>query len=654
MEKSNDTMNYFLQDNTDELEGIIQNEPRKNKYETVKYHKMNQFPYFLVGKVVSKFEIDGVNKYLNGVGILVGPSIVLTVAHNLCHITQNGQILQTKKVMFYPSANGDYMLYDFVKSIRTYVPEGYISALKSENRDEQLNNDWGLIYLSQSIGDSITSLLDIEKRPELKVENNSHLYAFFTNLQSLKLDNLINQTQSEKIAIVGYTEFREKYKNNSAYKFYNNFTKNTKVTEKEEKQTELKIMQKNQYFNEIVGESENDKNKIKMNDDVPEGLITNSRYCLQKINSSDSKTSVNGLDYIILGEEDKNKEFNVNDAEKQIMSESKGKLIPPKENEMRAIKYKISTYKGQSGSPIFLRYKRISSSKKGDYVYQFIGLHSKRGPSIGQTFNESAPTENLVCSELPNFPMIRDITKEVLSKDNLTKENSGTSITIKECDAKTQTKKQNEILLLNGVCDFNMAVSLVGDISSSVINQATLLQDIPQEIDEKNKSDFIYTKLLINDKVKFEGLFKKNVPISVLFSFASQIFSVPKVYLLLKDIGNFLGYSILNFNYDQDKKIGEIMEDPENCNSLSFEVILNIKKYGEVLAKNILEKFLETNDIEEKNMKKDIKKYLKGLFHLIFKEINQFESIPLTYGKLFKKIRKMIFTRLELNDQAKN
>ena len=96
------------------------------------------------------------------------------------------------------------------------------------------------------------------------------------------------------------------------------------------------------------------------------------------------------------------------------------------------------------------------------------------------------------------------------------------------------------------------------------------------------------------------------------------------------------------------------MEDPENCNSLSFEVILNIKKYGEVLAKNILEKFLETNDIKEKNMKKDIKKYLKGLFHLIFKEINQFESIPLTYGKLFKKIRKMIFTRLELNDQAKN
>ena len=35
----------FLQDNCDELEGIILNEPQKNKYETVKYHKMNQYQY---------------------------------------------------------------------------------------------------------------------------------------------------------------------------------------------------------------------------------------------------------------------------------------------------------------------------------------------------------------------------------------------------------------------------------------------------------------------------------------------------------------------------------------------------------------------------------------------------------------------------------
>ena len=40
---SQDSKNYedFLNDNCGDLEGIIQKEPQKNKYETVGYHKMN-------------------------------------------------------------------------------------------------------------------------------------------------------------------------------------------------------------------------------------------------------------------------------------------------------------------------------------------------------------------------------------------------------------------------------------------------------------------------------------------------------------------------------------------------------------------------------------------------------------------------------------
>ena len=53
----------LLKYNCDGLEGIIQKEPQKNKYETVGYHKMNQFPYYLIGIVLSKFEIDGINKF---------------------------------------------------------------------------------------------------------------------------------------------------------------------------------------------------------------------------------------------------------------------------------------------------------------------------------------------------------------------------------------------------------------------------------------------------------------------------------------------------------------------------------------------------------------------------------------------------------------
>ena len=62
---------------------------------------MNQFLYYLIGKVVSKFEIDGINKFLNEVRILIEPNIVLTVVHNLCHLNQNCKNLYTKKVIIF-------------------------------------------------------------------------------------------------------------------------------------------------------------------------------------------------------------------------------------------------------------------------------------------------------------------------------------------------------------------------------------------------------------------------------------------------------------------------------------------------------------------------------------------------------------------------
>ena len=34
----------------------------------------------------------------------------------------------------------------------------------------------------------------------------------------------------------------------------------------------------------------------------------------------------------------------------------------------------------ESVFPIFLRYKRIYNITKGEYVYQFLGLHSSRDP----------------------------------------------------------------------------------------------------------------------------------------------------------------------------------------------------------------------------------------------------------------------------------
>jgi len=149
--------NHDVDERFDDLEGIIGNEPVKNKYETVKFHKLNIFPYFLIGKVQSKFEINGNERYLNGVGILIGPDILLTVAHNLIAAHDN-EIIEAKRIYFFPAANGDFSAFESVKSVRTYVPDDYINAIKDNDRVNQINNDWGLVYLSSNIGLDITTL----------------------------------------------------------------------------------------------------------------------------------------------------------------------------------------------------------------------------------------------------------------------------------------------------------------------------------------------------------------------------------------------------------------------------------------------------------------------------------------------------------------
>ena len=44
---------------------------------------MDLFPNCLVGRIITKFLIGKTTKYQYGVAILIGPRIVLTVAHNL-------------------------------------------------------------------------------------------------------------------------------------------------------------------------------------------------------------------------------------------------------------------------------------------------------------------------------------------------------------------------------------------------------------------------------------------------------------------------------------------------------------------------------------------------------------------------------------------
>ena len=61
-----------------------------------------------------------------------------------------------------------------------------------------------------------------------------------------------------------------------------------------------------------------------------------------------------------------------------------------------------------------------------------------------------------------------------------------------------------------------------------------------------------------------------------------------------------------------------------------------------------LDDFIKEKGVVEAEVKQSRKKYIKDLFGRIFKEIEALTEYPVTYGKLFKKIRKKILLRLEL------
>ena len=66
-------------------EGIIINEPPGNEYPKIDINRLDRFPYFLIGQIRSTFHPPFSPKtQKQGVGILIGPNIVLTAGHVLC------------------------------------------------------------------------------------------------------------------------------------------------------------------------------------------------------------------------------------------------------------------------------------------------------------------------------------------------------------------------------------------------------------------------------------------------------------------------------------------------------------------------------------------------------------------------------------------
>ena len=86
---------------------------------------------------------------------------------------------------------------------------------------------------------------------------------------------------NSEISIIGHTEFKDKYKNNSKYKFLNDFIK------KSEKMEDL--------FDEInpnISLNKNISNEENKKEDFTEGLITKSSYYHGNNNSNNKRSLI--------------------------------------------------------------------------------------------------------------------------------------------------------------------------------------------------------------------------------------------------------------------------------------------------------------------------------------------------------------------------
>lgn len=634
------------------FEGIISKEPLSNQYEIIPYSSLDLFPNCLVGRIITKFLIGKTTKYQYGVAILIGPRIVLTVAHNLLI---DG--IKADKIFFCPISNGNFSLCDNIISDKFYIPNEFIYYGNINEKKEQLLYDWGLIFFNWDVGDYIiNSVNGYYKDYNGYLKENSCLYQFFLN-ELNNNDNYDNENISKNILIIlGYTSYDEALKfndNNIINSNKNSFlrTKSHQIIHQSNKLLYNKIENSSinkqiqgKIFAELIDEinpldnqflnlnieneiKENNINSLSLNEETKKENEYDTYVITKLFRKSFQKnknylfyeTNYNIIPYILFDEIEKIKDiYNDNPDKDLVMTHSKGKVLSIiSENKNNIIKYRITTYKGQSGSPIFL--KDIKNNQ-----LRFLGLHSRRGPVID----------------------VMKIIKLYYNKKNLNRSFSYESSSL----PKKNKFLENLIDPVNGVCDFNIALGFNKETILK-ISQICYAQTVPMFLSDYNiDSIYFNISLLIYKSNKvINGLFKRNLMLEDIFIISSKIIGIDVDYILLRDNTEM----IYNYNFDKEKTLEEVF----NYNNIViedlvyyqkfFEIGINIKAYCEDSSNEIISKFLSNNYIKINQLKENLSQHSILLFKSIFEHLSSIDCKLQIYGEIFKKIRKNILNKIE-------
>ena len=649
---------FLIDDNPEE--GIIKNETLCS-HERIEFSKLNQFPYCLIGKISSEFKSEKICK--SGVGMLIGPSIVLTAGHNLTNINKQTGILQkTDNISFNLGISGNFEPFEVISTTDFHIPDEFIEGVKDQNAKMQLLNDWAVIYLPNPIGNTLKNLYNLENFAYLSVRENG-LFSFFIDNINQNISKLVSL--SPEISIIGYSESSSSDLNTN--------------------QLESKIEDTHSLKNDNDTINKKDININIQISTREEGLVKSS--ILKNNSTNNISMRLDQSDYVS-NERKKSIEFlilknrsnsiispqeNEDTKGKYFMTESKGNL----DNFEDALKYKISTYKGQSGSPIFLKLKKIKSScvksdtssvenegknlfienldieqnsnLNNEFIYIFIGIHSRRGPLLYDSL--LLKDDDLYFNKDFNNQIMLPIVEDEGDKvETATRRLKSLSICSKDHNMKVnEDSKQNivNLVMVNGLCDFNEGLLLIGKKVNHICDAVKVSKNVPSLKSIINFTSYKTVTICLNGKDKIIGLFHKNSKLITLFDFGSTILSIDREYIILI-LNNKKHEKKFNSKYDNTKTLGQVLDDDEY--SAKFNIEINMR-YGDELGNKVLNKYMEIYDITIDQIKHNFKTdHMKSLYDSIFDEISMFAEIGCIYGKLFSKIKGFIMNKLEFSN----
>ena len=482
-ESEND--NFLLYDSQRDTEAILSNEPFDISYTVISPSKISLFPFVLLGQIKTYFNSP---KTSEGVGILIGDDIVLASAHNI-YPGSNNKIV---KIEFIPLINGAIKLLKPIKC-RKYIMLQKFQELKNKQNNtnsfdnEILRYDFVVCFLEGKLGREIIDMFHLENDKHFQFWRfDKRIFRFFLKKNEI-IDKILKKFEkgdiNEKISMISYIKVKSEFIKDQNFRYRksiirliqnsnNNMSfspskQGSFIIPSEITQNSIRLSSCSMNSNNIVlNNYENNctdifyplcntynakngsnnrfiENQVFFDDSQNivlcegKGALFNNNICYQK------KIDLSFSRNLSITRETKSTRDTLSPTVNTSIRLSTEPLPTPTKNPYE-LDYLISTYVGQSGSPIFLR--------KRDNDYYLIGLHSRSSKLMPI---ESKANNYITKSGYSNYniglTLNKDVHNDIITMINMDKCNKYHNIKHDSSNHLIIDFKYNGILVFSGI-----------------------------------------------------------------------------------------------------------------------------------------------------------------------------------------------------------